>query len=376
MDRKALESLNRDELIERAESLKVKRARILTRAELVDEILMAVHTRDDAALRRSRGLFGRARDLLARVVERGLHLPDTAERIRNAPPLPDPKRPPHKVVPTVTLAEIYVAQGHKERAIETLEKVLEGEPDHPAATELLERLRSAKAEVPPPRDLGPEDEDLRAPESEEAPPPAATAPVAPPEFTPSPPTVALETKADPSDGSVEEEPAASEPEPATLIKPHVDEVRDPVKSDACVAIARIDGTTFVMYQVREATLEHHKKRAGGGFLSLRVVTVRAFEEGPRSEVQDSAIAHRIGERVLPPAPPPRAVRRVAVGWTGEDGKFVAIAHSGDYRREQGALVEWRPRGEVRSTTFVPSDFAWAAMKRIEAGAGAPADRSP
>jgi hypothetical protein len=62
------------------------------------------------------------------------------------------------------------------------------------------------------------------------------------------------------------------------------------------------------------------------------------------------------------------VRRVAVGWTGEDGKFVAIAHSGDYRREHGALVEWKPRGEVRSTTFVPGDLAWAAMKRIEAGA--------
>ena len=33
----------------------------------------------------------------------------------------------------MTLAEIYAAQGHKDRAMDTLRRVLEGEPEHAAA---------------------------------------------------------------------------------------------------------------------------------------------------------------------------------------------------------------------------------------------------
>src|SRR5579863_6490381 len=81
MNRAELERLDRDALIARAEAAGVARARILTRPELVDELLLR-SSADPAAKRQSRGWFGVARDLLARAVERGLNLPDAAERIR------------------------------------------------------------------------------------------------------------------------------------------------------------------------------------------------------------------------------------------------------------------------------------------------------
>src|SRR4029079_2647471 len=82
MDRGELEGLDRESLVVRAQAAGIRRARILTRPELIDELLRLDGAADDAQLRKSRGFFGRARDLVARVVERGLHLPDAAERIR------------------------------------------------------------------------------------------------------------------------------------------------------------------------------------------------------------------------------------------------------------------------------------------------------
>ena len=76
-----LEGLARSDLIERAEALGVDKASLLTRAELADEIVR--RTVDDPIERRiARGLLGVARDLVARVVERGLHLPEAAALIR------------------------------------------------------------------------------------------------------------------------------------------------------------------------------------------------------------------------------------------------------------------------------------------------------
>src|SRR5262249_39812489 len=118
MDRADLERLDRESLVQRAQSAGVKRARLLTRPELVDELLRLNPVIDEAQLKKPRGFFGRARDLLSRVVERGLHLPDAADRLRAAlgTPLPHVPRPEPQAVPTVTLAEIYAAQGHKHRA--------------------------------------------------------------------------------------------------------------------------------------------------------------------------------------------------------------------------------------------------------------------
>src|SRR5688572_26380170 len=118
MDRAELERLDRESLVFRAQAAGIKRARILTRPELVDELLRLDPSVDPEKLKRSRGFFGRARDLLNKVVERGLHLPDAAERLVSAlgTTLPEIKRPEPQAIPTVTLAEIYAAQGHKQRA--------------------------------------------------------------------------------------------------------------------------------------------------------------------------------------------------------------------------------------------------------------------
>jgi hypothetical protein len=156
--REELERLDRDSLVARAEAAGVVRARVLTRPELVDELLLRSQEGT-----RARGLFGRARDLLARIVERGLHLPDAAEAIRSL--VPPPASIPPSAVPTVTLAEIYAAQGHHTKAIDTLEKVLEAEPDHGAARALLAKMKEAPlvTEPAPPIEEEPEAAPAEAP---------------------------------------------------------------------------------------------------------------------------------------------------------------------------------------------------------------------
>ncbi len=144
MQRHQLQALSREELIVEAERAGVPRPRVLTQAELVDEILKRT-TGSDRDKTRARGWLGRARDLIATVVEKGLHLPDAAAAIRNGPKGWPPPPPP---LPTVTLAEIYAAQGHLERAVAVLDDVLRREPDHQEARELRERFLAQLARGP------------------------------------------------------------------------------------------------------------------------------------------------------------------------------------------------------------------------------------
>ena len=160
MDRASLESLDRDSLVARAEAQGVSRARILTRPELVDELLLRDAGGDREKAKKARGWLGRARDLVARVIERGLHLPDAADRLRGETPPPPPRRTP-SALPTVTLAEIYATQGHRQKALDTLRQVLAMEPEHAAAQALMNKLQDASsAEVPDAPVMPPEDEDL------------------------------------------------------------------------------------------------------------------------------------------------------------------------------------------------------------------------
>ena len=136
VDLKNLDGLSRDELISRAAELGVTRPELLTRVELRDEIVRLTET-DEQQRQHARGWLGAARDLVASVVEQRLNLPDAADLIRGV----NVRMP--KVVPpvaTVTLAEIYAAQGHVARAVKLLDEVLAREPDHDAARELRERL--------------------------------------------------------------------------------------------------------------------------------------------------------------------------------------------------------------------------------------------
>lgn len=137
-------------LISRATALGATRPELLTRVELRDEIVRLTET-DEQQRQRARGWLGVARDLVASVVEQRLNLPDAADLIRGVN-----VRQPRVVPPvaTVTLAEIYAAQGHVTRALKLLDEVLANEPDHEAARELRERLiAEAEPQSAPPSEV-------------------------------------------------------------------------------------------------------------------------------------------------------------------------------------------------------------------------------
>ncbi len=317
MNRPELERLDRDALISLAEKAGVTRARILTRPELVDELLLR-SAGDDATRRRARGLFGLARDLIARVVERGLHLPDAAERIRTLD-IPTPSRPgAPAALPTVTLAEIYAAQGHRDRAIETLESVLQRESDHAAAKALLTQLRNGTFPVPEPR-LPPEPDESLAP-------PAASA----------------STQA-----STDDAPR----EPFGMLDDQPLPTRYDV--DECVAIPVDPTSLYVYWEARASTLDQLRKSHPGGSLVLRILVVAPTWDGPRSTTRDHAIDASLGDYFVRDLPA-GCIVRTAIGWrVGE--AFESIAHSPALETPPGGpsplvadvLVRWTPAGTAR-----------------------------
>jgi hypothetical protein len=139
IDRQALESMNREGLLAEAYRHGVKRAEVMTRVELTDEIVR-LGTPDPVERKEVRGWLGVARDLVASIVDKGLNLPDAAAVIRGDARFEPLKQRPHAPVATVTLAEIYGAQGHYARAIAMLDEVLEKESDHHVARRLRDRL--------------------------------------------------------------------------------------------------------------------------------------------------------------------------------------------------------------------------------------------
>lgn len=332
MNRVELEKLDRDALVVLAEEAGVTRARILTRPELVDELLLR-SSADDASKRRARGLFGVARDLLARVVERGLHLPDAADRIRTLGFAPPPKRSAPAALPTVTLAEIYAAQGHRERAVDTLESVLSREPDHAAAKALLTQLKDSAYPVPPPP-MPPEEEE-----------PAANA------------SSSAAAEAEPEEEEAPREPFGMLDDTPLPTRYDVDE---------CVAIPVDPTTLYVYWEARAATLANVRRAAPGGSLALRIVVIVPTWDGPQSRTQDVAIDSSLGDwfvRDLPPG----CVVRAAIGWKHGD-TFDSVAHSPSLETPPGSpsplvadvLVRWTPTGAVRVR---PGDPDAAAIER-------------
>jgi hypothetical protein len=318
MNRVELEALDRDELVARAEAAGVTRARILTRPELVDELLLR-SAADQATKVRARGLFGRARDLLASVVELGLNLPDAADRIRSVGgPVPTSRPGAPAALPTVTLAEIYAAQGHRDRATETLDRVLVREPDHGAARALLNQLRDDSYPLPPPR---------MPPEEDDGLPPAGSA----------------------SDARGQEEPGNAEPSHM------LDDVSLPTRYDVdeCVAIPVDPRTLYVYWEVRDRTLEYVRAVRPGGALALRAVIVVPTWDGPRSTLRDVDVQVPLGDFFIRDLPA-GCVVRAAIGYRVGDA-FVAISHSPALETPPGApsplvadvLVRWTPAGAVR-----------------------------
>jgi hypothetical protein len=284
MDRSELERLDREGLVLRAQAAGVRRARLLTRPELIDE-LVRLGPIDASQVKKSRGFFGRARDLLTRVVERGLHLPDAADRLRSAFGAPlDVPRPEPQAVPTVTLAEIYASQGHKKRAVETLKRVLEGDPDHVEARALLAKLEAADYVAPPP---------------------------------PVPPET-------PEQAEQAEQAVAPPSEPRLQIE------------DRCLAIPEDEGVAVTWTLTAEsARIE--------AFFFVRILVITPSWDGPTIETRDIACDSAAGSLKIA-ALPPGAVVRVAIGWF-DQGTFVPIAHSPAIERaEEANLVTWTVDG--------------------------------
>lgn len=171
-----LDQLSRDELVARARALGARRPEVMTRVELRDEIVRLSET-DPQVRRRSRGWLGVARDLVASVVDNGLNLPGAAAAIRG-----EAKTEAHEwqgppPVATLTLAEIYLAQGHYDRALAVVGEVLANEPDHASALALRERIeadRSSPHSRRRPAAL------VTEPPPTPIPPPPAPAPIEPP----------------------------------------------------------------------------------------------------------------------------------------------------------------------------------------------------
>ncbi|MBM4376826.1 MAG: hypothetical protein FJ095_17225 [Deltaproteobacteria bacterium] len=239
MKRDELRRLNRDELFARAEALGVPRPAVLTQSELVDEIVKRVAPSASGV----RGWLGRARDLVAQVVSKGLHLPEAARLFRSE--LPEPLPPPPPPLPTVTLAEIYVAQGHVAKGVAVIEQVLEREPSHAAAQELAEAWRKR---------LG-----------RSAPPSAAAS--AEPE-----PTVA-ELTAEPTAEPIAE---PSEVAVAQPIAPSIEEVRRPTIERDRLELAALPGERLsIAWELRPVRYARALADAPGGEFVVRMFTARA-----------------------------------------------------------------------------------------------------
>ncbi len=417
MKRADLDGLDREALIRLAEEHGVSRARILTRPELVDEILLRRAAREgDADPSIARGFFGLARDLVARVVERGLHLPDAATKIRSIHLDAPKKLTPPAVLPTVTLAQIYASQGHTSRAIDTLKRVIEAEPDHADARDLLRRL-SEPSYVAPKDPLPPEDEAALAKDEdasdedasdEERDDERVSDPVAESAATePAAGVLASEPSAEPISAAREPTPRGSqavqapsaESPPSASAEPAVEEEPDPTKSeppppaflddaplppkydvDECVAIPVDPETLFAYWEVRDSLLARLREVRGEGVLALRALVVEPGWHGPRSYVRDHDVHGSLGDyflRGLPAA----AVVRVAIGYRTATA-FVPIAHSpllAIPRKETvgnvaHTLVRWTKTG----TTVVLEDdpaagFLARALRRASERGGSAAE---
>ncbi|HEU4411685.1 MAG TPA: DUF4912 domain-containing protein [Polyangiaceae bacterium] len=353
MDRPSFETLSRDELIARARASGVARPEVLTRAELVDELLR--RSSADAPTRaRARGFFGRARDLIATVIERGLHLPEAAQRIRNPVPVDEDPAPPAPVA-TVTLAEIYAAQGHLERALSVLDELLRSEPDHAQARALSSRLRTGPAPTPSPEDPRP----AEGPPGELGSSPAA----------------------DLAAAQAEVEVAAlgeSEP-PGPGKRPMLDDAPLPERYDVDEAVVMpVDPTTaFVYWELREATLARARQLAPQGRLAIRLFVETATWEGVVSMTRDILADAAVGDYFVFGLPE-GAVLRASIGWlVGESFQPVATGPAyhappgGPSRLVATTLVRWTPDAAAPPAPVEPPPALADALATVQ---GAPPRR--
>lgn len=262
VDRNELEALDRESLVTRARNLGVERAEVLTRLEIIDEVL-SLSIPDEQERKIARGLLGRARDLVARVVEKGLNLPDAALRLRTmAPPAAAWRRGPPPIA-TVALAEVYAGQGHTALALRVLDEVLEREPDHRYARELRERVANAAAPPPPPEQ--------------------------------------------PSDPSPEPQPSPQRTAPVST---------DPPRSTLSIEVA--GSRASLVWKIRPKAYAHARWSEAEGRLTLRTVIAEGSWDGPRLLTDDTPIDALSG-RIDGELPARAAGMCAAVGWLSDRG---------------------------------------------------------
>lgn len=322
--RSELETLTRDGLIERARRLGVPRPEVMTRVEMTDEIIRRQET-DAAARRRARGWLGVARDLVASLIEQGLNMPDAAELVRQGV---TPTRVQHQApVATVTLAEIYAAQGHVKRALGMLDQVLEKEPDHAAARALRDRLGSSR--VAPMRQVEPEEPEEPSLDAE----PSAAASEA--EAAPAEPVVEIA----PASGSGAEVAAA---EPVAEVAAAEPPARAPVfeahpERDLLVLVTGPRGVS-AFWDLSDKTRALGVERR----LVLRVCSVSPSFGGARKSQRDFGVHAPEGSLVVPGVAA-GAIVRATLGCE-RDGAFAPLAIACVLGAEGGGLT-FSPIGE-------------------------------
>lgn len=319
MRREELEALDRDALLAEAQRVGVARPQVLTREEILDAI-EAIEERAAGSNDGGQRFLVRARRLLADFVERGLNLPQAADRIRANPGAASAEPQP---VATVTLAEIYAAQGHHDRALTVLDQVLAREPDHAAAR----RLRARLLGQPQPVDDEDEDEDSDAlpvaPPSldAEAAIQEAAAAVANDEVTATTDDEATEAavEGDAAQATAPEAPPAPPAPPAGPPKPAamIDEEPLPERYDVDeIVLMPVDPSTLYLYwEVREETLQGVRREAPGGELAVRIERLVMNEE-PRPLRWFTASAVGDHQEIHLPA---GARCRGVVGWQSRAG---------------------------------------------------------
>lgn len=385
MQRQELEGFSREQLIALAERLGIVRPRVLTQSELVDEIIGRTAKSDRERIK-ARGWLGRARDLLARVVERGLHLPEAARVLRSSPEERAWPSPPPPLA-TVTLAEIYAAQGHLDRAINVLNDVLARDPEHQEAQALRARFieqsrarprgaRFATGEAGPetrPSEATPEPGAATAtPEESEA-----FAPEAPPATGSEASSVGeIETADTTPAGAAAATAAQKAQEEASGIEDAALPERYDV--DEIVAIAVDPLTLYLYWEVRARTLARAQARRPDGALGVRVVSVIASWSGPVVRIQDMRVDALYGDRFVRGLEPGSNVR-VSVGWKANGdfepfavGVEVTVPHLTPMTSVAEEVAVWEPQQSRpvalrRAITFNPTAPAAHAAPWVTAG---------
>lgn len=179
--------LSRIELLNLAHGLNISDADVMTRAELRAAIEKA-RKPEPKPPEQPVTWVSVARRLLASIVEQGLNLPDAAALIRGDTKLSTPPKAPPPVA-TVTLARIYAAQGHLERAIRTIDEVLASDPDHHPARQLRTQLQARLEEQRRQADSA----SAAAGPADSAPPETVPEPTAPEPTAPEPTAQVIET---------------------------------------------------------------------------------------------------------------------------------------------------------------------------------------